>query len=498
LRLTDLVEGESVEVIHGSQIGETEISGLTCDSRKVGPGNLFAALQGEKVDGRDYVAQALEKGAAAILSPPSRGQFFSGISVPVIVDENPRRRYALMAARFFERQPETIVAVTGTNGKTSVVEFCRQIWTKLGLKAASLGTLGMCAPEGVLDGPTLGALNSGVLTTPDPAELHRILQSLADQDVACLALEASSHGLSQYRLDGTRPFIAAFTNFSRDHLDYHQTMTAYLDAKRRLFSEVMDPAGIAIVNADTEHGPVIEKLARAQGQQILSFGRSGKYVRLERLELLPEGQRLTLFVQERPYLVTLPMVGAFQASNALCALAIVLACGGGEEESVAALESLQGVPGRLQKVASPPFGGSIYVDYAHTPDALSNLLDALRPHCEGRLSVVFGCGGDRDPGKRSQMGEIAQRLSDRVFVTDDNPRNEDPKTIRGKILEGCPDALEIPGRAEAISKAVAEMGPGDVLCVAGKGHETGQIIGNKILPFDDTEAVEKALLEVSK
>lgn len=468
---------------------DTDIVGLTCDSRLVEPGFLFAALAGARADGRAFIPEAMRRGAAAVLAPPGTRIETREPPVPLLVDDNPRRRFALMAARFFASQPPTVAAVTGTNGKTSVVSFLRQVWTRLGRQAAGLGTLGISAP---------GLEVAGSLTTPDPVELHRILADLAGRGVECLAMEASSHGLAQHRLDGVRVTAGAFTNLSRDHLDYHGSMESYLEAKTRLFSDIMGAGGVAVVNADAPYGEAVRAVCAARGHRIITYGARGEDIRLEDAAPLPEGQRLRLTVMGRAHTVTLPLVGAFQAENALCALGLALACGEDAERAVAALESLDGVPGRVQRIAGHPGGAAVFVDYAHTPDALANVLEALRPHARGRLFVVFGCGGDRDPGKRPQMGRTACALADVVIVTDDNPRGEDAARIRRQILAACEGARDIADRRQAIAAAVAELRPGDLLVVAGKGHEQGQIVGDEVRPFDDAEVLRAAIGELGR
>ncbi len=489
MRLDELLEGDYAEVTQATGIGTTEIAGLTSDSRRVEPGFLFAALPGSQADGRDFIAEAVARGATCVLAPPGTRIEPTTPPVPLLTDDNPRRRFAFMAARFFGRQPAIVAAVTGTNGKTSVVSFARQIWIRLGFRAASLGTLGITAPDRHL------AAN---LTTPDPVELHRRLAELTATGVQCLALEASSHGLDQYRLDGIQVTAAAFTNLSRDHLDYHGTMRAYLDSKTRLFTEVMKPGGSAVLNADAEPFPALARTAEVRRQRVIGYGRNGEHVRLIGAEAEAGGQRLELSVMGRRYRTMLPLVGGFQADNALCALALVVACGGDVGESVAALETLEGVPGRVQLAGRRANGASVYVDYAHTPDALASILGALRPHARGRLVVVFGCGGERDPGKRPEMGRIAGELADRVVVTDDNPRHEDAAAIRRQIMAACPGGRDIGDRGEAIVYAVGRLGPDDLLVIAGKGHESGQTVGDEVRPFDDVEVVAEALGESAK
>ncbi len=462
---------------------ETEIVGLTCDSRRVEPGFLFAALPGEHADGRDFIPEAMKRGAAAVLAPPGTRIDDPGGQVPLLTDDNPRRRFAHLAARFFAGQPSMVAAVTGTNGKTSVVSFARQIWSRLGLDAASMGTLGVAAPG--LEAPA-------DLTTPDPVDLHRNLRDLAERGVERLALEASSHGLDQYRLDGVAVNVAAFTNLSRDHLDYHGSMNAYLEAKLRLFVDIMGPGGSAVLNADSEYFPAFSQTARVRRQRIVSYGLNGEDIRLDKAEPLTGGQRLEVTVLGRSHSLVLPLIGSFQAENALCALGLAIACGDDAEPAAAALEELAGAPGRVQLTARHANGAAVYVDYAHTPDALAGVLEALRPHARGRLVVVFGCGGDRDKGKRPEMGKIAAELADAVIVTDDNPRGENPALIRRQVIAACPSARDIGDRAEAIFTAVAGLRQGDLLVVAGKGHETGQVVGGEVLPFDDAEVAAAA------
>ena len=470
------------------ELSEVEILGLTADSRAVRPGYLFAALPGRRADGRAYIADAVARGAVAVLAPP--GVHFAAREIAVVTDSNPRRRLSLAAARFFGRQPRAIAAVTGTNGKSSVVSFTRQIWTALGHGAASIGTLGLVAP---------GLEDAQNLTTPDPVALHETLARLAASGVERVALEASSHGLDQFRLDGVRVTLAAFTNLSRDHLDYHRSMESYRAAKLRLFGEVMEPGGRAALNADSDEYDAFAAACVRRGHRIVGYGRRGGEVRLEAAEAIGsalEVQRIRVAVGGSSYPVAFPLVGGFQVMNALCALALVIADGAEASPAIAALEQLQGVRGRLERVRARAGGGAIYVDYAHTPDALATALNALRPHTKSRLMVVFGCGGDRDRGKRPEMGAVAARLADEIIVTDDNPRSENPALIRREVLAGCPRAEEVGDRAEAIRRAVRALGPGDVLLIAGKGHERNQILADRVIPFDDVSAAAQAAAEV--
>lgn len=494
LRLTDLLKGDYAEVTVAADPANIEIAGLTSDSRRVKPGFLFAAIPGLRADGRDFIGGAVERGAVAILAPPGAGDLGAVAEldrrrIAVIVDENPRRRFALMAARFFSEQPSMVAAVTGTNGKTSVVWFLRQIWAGLGHKAASLGTLGLHAPD---------LRMSGRMTTPDPVQLHRMLARLKLTGVDHLAMEASSHGLAQHRLDGVRIAAAAFTNLSRDHLDYHGSTDAYLAAKSRLFSDLIGDGGTAVLNADAPHYADIEAVAQRRGLRVLTFGTTGRDIRLDGIEPAGDGQRLTVTVGGETTQVLLPLAGDFQAWNALCALGLAMATGADPRAALAVLETLRGVPGRLERVAKMSSGARVYVDYAHTPDALASVLRALRPQTSGNLVVVFGCGGDRDPGKRPEMGRIAAQLADRAVVTDDNPRGEEPAEIRRHILAACPEAIEIGDRAEAIAHALSGLEAGDVLVIAGKGHETGQTVGDKVLPFDDADVARAVAEELDR
>jgi UDP-N-acetylmuramoyl-L-alanyl-D-glutamate--2,6-diaminopimelate ligase len=463
---------------------QVAIAGLTADSREVRPGWLFAALRGSKVDGNRFVADAVAKGAAAVLAGAG-----ADVEVPphvaLIVSAEPRRALALMAARFYGAQPETAVAVTGTSGKTSVADFTRQIFAALGHRAASLGTIGLITP---------GESRYGSLTSPDPVTLHRTMADLAQDGITHVALEASSHGLDQHRLDGLRIKAAAFTNLAHDHLDYHPSIEAYLAAKLRLFSEVLPADGVAVVNADAEHAGEVISVARKAGRSVLTVGRTGETLTLEALE--PERFAQGLRVRHAGVAadIRLPLLGAYQAGNALVAAGLAMAVGEAPDRVLPALESLEGVKGRLE-VMGVVRGGLVVIDYAHKPDALAAALKALRQFARGRLVCVFGCGGDRDKAKRPLMGEVAARLADTVIVTDDNPRSEDAKEIRAQILAGARNAREIGDRAEAIRAGSRLLGAGDVLLVAGKGHETGQIVGDKVIPFSDHEVVRALLTE---
>jgi UDP-N-acetylmuramoyl-L-alanyl-D-glutamate--2,6-diaminopimelate ligase len=479
LKLTELIAPVAA-VRAATAPDDPEIAGLTCDSRNVRPGFLFAALPGMKQDGRRYAADAIARGAVAILTddpdalallPEQRTR------ICIVEDANPHRRLAQLAARFRTRQPRTIAAVTGTNGKTSVVHFTREIWTALGHPAASLGTLGLVSAT---------ERRPGALTTPDPVALHRDLAALAQRGIEHVAVEASSHGLHQFRLDGLTVAAAAFTNLTRDHLDYHGDMAHYRAAKERLFTELLAPGGAAVLNHDSAEFARLRALCRHGDHRVISYGATPQAdLRLVSRDPQIDSQSLVLDILGERHELTLPLAGEFQALNALAALGLVIATGSPAAAATAALAGLTGVPGRMEFVAGNAEAGAIVVDYAHTPDALATVLAALRPHAQRLLAVVFGCGGDRDPGKRPLMGEVATRLADRVYVTDDNPRTEPAAEIRRAILRAAPGAIEIGDRREAIAKAIAELRAGDLLVIAGKGHETGQIIGTETHAFDD-------------
>ncbi len=462
-----------------------EFLGLASDSRDVRRGYLFAALPGANADGAVFVPDAVARGAVAVLGKPGIRAQVEALGVQFIADDNPRRALSRLAAKFFGLQPEVIAAVTGTKGKSSVVAFMREIWTALGKPAASLGTVGLVSPRGEI------ALKH---TTPDPIEIHRVLAKLKEDGIDHLALEASSHGLDQFRLDGVEIAAAAFTNITRDHMDYHGNFAHYLAAKLRLFSELVRPSGIAVINNDAAHAESFLVAAKARGLKVLTVGESGETIRLLSRSSHGDSQTLKLAYDGRETKVELPLLGHFQASNALVAAALAIGLGGDAAKVFAALARLKGAPGRLQRVAWSASGAPIFIDYAHTPDSLEKVLTAVRPHVAGKLHVVFGCGGDRDKGKRPLMGEAAARFADKVIVTDDNPRSEDAAAIRREALAGAPGAREIADRGEAIRTAIAALEAGDILVIAGKGHETGQIVGSEIRPFSDTsEAVRCAL-----
>jgi UDP-N-acetylmuramoyl-L-alanyl-D-glutamate--2,6-diaminopimelate ligase len=466
------------------QTGSIAVAGISSDSRKVEPGFLFFALAGSRTDGAAYAADAAGKGAAAIVAAAGSGP--SAIAVPVLEVEDPRRALALAAARFYGAQPRVMVAVTGTAGKTSVASFTRQIWESEGRAAASIGTTGVVAP---------GRDDYGELTTPDPVALHRLLRELADAGVTHAAMEASSHGLDQRRLDGVRLAAGAFTNLGRDHMDYHPTVEHYFRAKLRLFDTLLPRGAPAVIFADDPWSEPTIAAARAAGLDVLTVGRHGSFLTLKRVEHERHRQRAEIEAHGVLHEIDLPLAGDFQISNALVAAGLAIATGTPAGKALSALEHLKGAPGRLDLVGTTAAGAPVYVDYAHKPDALRNVLESVRPFTTGRVVVVFGCGGDRDKGKRPIMGEIATRLADVVIVTDDNPRSEVPAVIRAEILAAAPGAIEIGDRRKAIHDAVAMLGAGDTLVVAGKGHEHGQTVGATTLHFSDHEEVAAALRE---
>ncbi len=470
--------------------GEAKANSVYIDSRLVKEDGLFVAIPGYKHDGAVFINEALSRGASVVVAPEGVGSkmadFFKDKYPKVAFFETKeiRKTASLLAAHFFPKQPENIVAVTGTNGKTSVASFTRQIWHELGYPAASLGTLGLIIEGQPLPPPTGTDGNN----TPDYVRLHQILQDLKEQHIEHLAFEASSHGLHQHRLDSVKIKAAVFTNFSNDHLDYHHTLEGYFEAKLRLFQELMSPHTYAVLNTDIPEYERLKTLCNSRGIKTLTFGKEGEDIRLISLVPSNDSQDILIHVDGKPYNLSLPLVGLFQAYNVMAALGAVISCGGNIDSAVDACVNLKGVPGRLEQ-ASP----GIYVDYAHTPDALSVALKALRPHTKGDLWVIFGCGGNRDAYKRPVMGEIANQLADKIIITDDNPRDENPEKIRKQILAKCPRASEIPSRHEAIMTAVGEIKPDDILLIAGKGHETYQLVGDQVIPFNDVEEVQKCM-----
>jgi UDP-N-acetylmuramoyl-L-alanyl-D-glutamate--2,6-diaminopimelate ligase len=477
VKLRDLLP----EAAADSRLDGIEVVGVTSDSRKVKPGFLFVAIAGNKTDGARFAKQAASDGAVAVVAEQRPDTLPDAMAF--IRAANPRRLLALAAAKIFPRQPATIAAVTGTSGKTSVAAFTRQIWSELGYRAASIGTVGVVSPAGE---------RYGSLTTPDPVELHRTLDQLAKEGVTHLALEASSHGLDQHRLDGVCIAAGGFTNLSRDHLDYHPSIEAYLAAKLRLFEDLIVPGGTAVIGVDDCYAHRVAEAAKKRDLKIIAVGTQGAKIRFVDATIDGFNQIVTIVHEGRTYKVRLPLVGAFQVQNAGIAAGLAIATGAEPSRAFAAMEKLVGARGRLE-LAGTHNGAPIFIDYAHKPDALKKALESLRPYARGKLVVVFGAGGDRDTGKRPIMGRIASENADRVIVTDDNPRSESPAAIRAAILAEAPGAVEIGDRAEAIEKTIAALATGDVLLIAGKGHEVGQIIGDRIVPFSDHEAVTAAL-----
>ncbi len=464
------------ELIRGG--GDNQVTGFAIDHRKVAPGTVFGAFRGARFDGEDFIQDAVRAGAVAVVAHP-RAKVEGAL---LIGGDEPRRTFAHLAARFFAPFPQTCVAVTGTNGKTSTVELARQLWRMAGFPSASIGTLGVTTAD---DQTTTG------LTTPDVVTFLSNMAGLAREGVTHAAFEASSHGLDQFRTEGVPVRAAAFTNFSRDHLDYHGTMDSYFAAKMRLFDEVVEDGGAAVVWADDARSDEVVARARTRGLRVLTVGTQGEKLRLVAHDHTPLGQTLTVEHDGVTQKVALPMIGAYQAANALTAAALVIATGGDPAEALRNLSRVQPVRGRLERAVITPAGAPVYVDYAHTPDALEAAIAALRPHATGRLITLFGAGGDRDAGKRPEMGEVASRLSDIVIVTDDNPRGEDPALIRFAILAAAPGAREIGGRRDAIAAAMMEAKAGDIVLLAGKGHEQGQIVGDRTLPFDDVQVARE-------
>lgn len=458
--------------IADKELGKAVVTGFAIDHRKVAPGTIFGAFKGSRFNGEDFIADAVKSGAVAVVASPDakvEGAFH-------IAAEDPRKRFAQLAARFFAPFPETVVAVTGTNGKTSNVELIRQLWNLAGKRSASIGTLGVTTAN--------DQVKTG-LTTPDVVTFLANVSGLATENVTHLAFEASSHGLEQYRSEGLPVKAAAFTNLSRDHLDYHGDMDSYFAAKMRLFDEVVVDGGSAVIWADDAWSDKVISRVKARGLTLLTVGEKGDFMRLISRILTPLGQELTIAVDGTDYHVKLPLIGAYQAANALTSAALVIATGGAIKQTLDHLARVQTVRGRLERAAITKTGAPIYVDYAHTPDGLDAAIMALKPHAKGRLILAFGAGGDRDVGKRPEMGAIATNKADVVIVTDDNPRTEDPAAIRAAIMAAAPGAIEIGDRRTAIAAAVAEARDGDIICIAGKGHEQGQIVGTMVLPFDD-------------
>lgn len=479
MRLKDLL---SPEMRAPAAALELEIAGLALDSRAVKPGDLFAALPGVKTDGRKFIAMAEAKGAAAVLAPAG-----TQASVPVIETDDAPAALAAMSAKFHPGQPATIAAVTGTNGKSSTVEFLRQIWAMAGIEAAALGTLGVTRASGRTD---VG------YTTPDAIALHRSLDALAAEGVTHLAMEASSHGLKQKRMDGARVTAAAFTNLTQDHLDYHPDFDDYFNAKLGLFTRLTAKGAPAVINMDCDWSAKMAQGAEAAGLKLITIGWRGHDLAITELVPHPTSQTLRFTWRGAEFEVELPLIGEFQTANALTAAALAVVTGVEPAQAFASLARLKGVTGRLEEVGKTKAGAPILIDYAHTPDGLDKLLRAARPHTQGRIVLVFGAGGDRDPSKRAKMGAVAAKLADKIIVTDDNPRSEDPAAIRRQILEGCPGCEEIADRSQAIKAAIDDLKAGDTLLISGKGHETGQIVGDKILPFNEPDIVQQHLKAV--
>jgi len=467
--------------------GLTSICGITADSRNVSDGKVFFAMAGSAHDGAAFITDAVNSGAAAIVTHVDADT--SGVSVPVIKSVDPRVSLSRMAARFFQLQPATIVAVTGTAGKTSVAAFVRQIWESAGRAAASIGTTGVVAP---------GWAKYGNLTTPDPIVLHQLLNELADNGVTHASMEASSHGLDQHRLDDVRLSAVGFTNLGRDHMDYHSTIDGYFDAKMRLFRDLAPAGSPAVIYSDDEFSDKAVSAAQAAGLDVRTVGRNGNHLSMKRVEHERFRQIVEIHHENEIYRIEFPLAGDFQIANGLVAAGLAIATGEPVSETLKSLETIQGAPGRLELVGRTKFGAPAYVDYAHKPDALENVLTSLRPFTSGKIILVFGCGGDRDKGKRPIMGEIAERLADISIVTDDNPRSEVPSVVRSEIMAANPSAMEIADRAEAIAYGVGLLQEGDCLVVAGKGHEDGQIVGETILPFSDREVLQALLEDTSR
>lgn len=466
-------------------IKDLKATGLGCDSRSVTPGMIFAALPGTVFDGRDYISQAKENGAVAILSLPGT----DSLGLPLIADEQPRLRYAHLARAFYPKQPKMLVAMTGTNGKSSTVEFLRQLWTHAGYQAACFGTLGVMSPKGY---------EVMTHTTPDAVALHKTLHELAEQGVTHVAMEASSHGLVQYRMDAVDVTASGFSNLTQDHFDYHADESEYFEAKARLFSELTPSDAPVVVTVDGVHGKELAERAQKRGQDVTRIGWTGEDIRIDEIMPRAASQDLTLMIEGKRHELTLPLAGEFQSLNAVAALALALQTGVSLKAGLQGLEKLTGVAGRLERAGQTQDGAPVFIDFAHTEDGLDKLLRSVRPHTMGRIVLVFGCGGDRDPDKRSKMGAVAARLADTVIVTDDNPRTENARDIRLQVMKGCPGAKNVEGREAAIALGISELGPQDCLVIAGKGHETGQIVGTETIPFSDVAVAQRLLKELSK
>lgn len=478
--LTELIR--AIPTALATTTDNPSISSIAIDSRQVKPGSLFVALQGEKVDGRQFVAQAIAAGAVAVLC--DKDAKVDGAQAVRV--ENVRLALAHVAAAFYAKQPAHVVAITGTDGKTSTADFYRQFWALMGKQSASIGTLGILSGAGEL-------LYPGTHTTPDPVQLHKILSELKADYVG---MEASSHGLDQYRLDGVTLEAAAFTNLTRDHLDYHKTEENYFNAKARLFSALLPEGKTAVLNQDDQRFAALKELCSKRKHRIIGYGKTGNEFAITKLELLPHAQRAELQLFGKAYALEIPLVGAFQTMNILAALGLVVGSGGDVEKALSVIPKLKGVPGRLEHVATLANSAAVFIDYAHTPAALANILKTLRPHTQNKLHVVFGCGGDRDTGKRPEMGKAASELADVVIVTDDNPRSENPATIRAAVMAAATGAKEVADRREAIYVALKGLAAGDALVIAGKGHEKTQIVGDKTFAFDDADVAREGVREL--
>jgi UDP-N-acetylmuramoyl-L-alanyl-D-glutamate--2,6-diaminopimelate ligase len=468
MRLCDLADVAS----------DSEVTGFAIDHRKVAPGSLFGAFSGAQFNGEDFIPQAVERGAIAVVARPDAPV----AAVPHLASPDPRKLFAELAARFYGPYPETVVAVTGTNGKTSTVEMTRQMWRMLGERSASIGTLGVTTSD--------DQVKTG-LTTPDIVTFLHNMAGLKRMGIGHVAYEASSHGLDQHRCEGVPLTAAAFTNFSRDHLDYHPSMAAYFEAKMRLFDDLLPAGGTAVVWTDEAKSAEVMERVRSRGGRLLTVGKQGDTIRLVEQTPSALGQTLILEHGGERHRLALPLIGAYQAANVLVAAGLVMASGSSFDAVFPAMGRVAPVRGRLERAVITPAGAPVYVDYAHTADALEAAIAALRPHVEGKLITLFGAGGDRDQGKRPEMGRVAAKLSEVVIVTDDNPRNEDPAAIRAEVLAGAPDAIEIGGRRDAIAHALRIADKGDIVLLAGKGHETGQIVGDRVLAFDDAEVARE-------
>jgi len=483
MKLAQLLDAE---ILAGAaqSAADCAITGLSADSRHIGAGYAFFALKGAAANGGQYAAEAEKQGARIIIA--EKGLELGPHTIPVIYVEHIRHMLALAAARFYRRQPQVAVAITGTSGKTSVSVFLRQIWEQAGFAAASIGTIGVVARD---------YHRAESLTTPGAVELAKLLRELADRHITHVAMEASSHGLEQCRLDGVRLTAAGFTNLGRDHMDYHPTVEAYFAAKMRLFDTLLPAGGPAVIYADGKYSARAEAAVKAAGRKALTVGRKGEFIKLKRVEHERFRQYAELEFAGKIYELVLPLAGEFQIANALVAAGLAIACGSPAASVFRALERLQGAPGRLELVGATAAGAPVYVDYAHKPDALENVLKSVRPFTKGRIIVVFGCGGDRDKGKRPIMGALAVKLADKVIITDDNPRTEDAAEIRRQLVAAAPGAEEIADRRKAIRRGISLLERGDTLIIAGKGHEEGQIIGHEAHPFSDKAEALAALAQ---